>query len=124
MPQKQPNEAPTTGRPPPPPAPPRKRTNMDGADAPYPGMAAAFEAHTGQSWSDQDSRRYAAMWAAAWKAATLYEREACANVCETAEVPIDIDVWMGTKKSLTAAIAIGLATEIRKRHNAKVRGEE
>jgi hypothetical protein len=29
---------------------------------------------------------------------------------ETAEIPIDIDVWMGTKKALTAATAIGLAT--------------
>ncbi|PKO45740.1 MAG: hypothetical protein CVU31_11635 [Betaproteobacteria bacterium HGW-Betaproteobacteria-4] len=50
--------------------------------------------------------------------AVAAEREACAKVCETAEVPIDIDVWMGTKKALTAATAIGLATEIRKRSNA------
>ena len=34
-------------------------------------------------------------------------------MCETAEVPIDIDVWMGTKKALTAATAIGLADAIR-----------
>lgn len=50
--------------------------------------------------------------------AVTAEREACAKVCETAEVAIDIDVWMGTKKALTAATAIGLATEIRKRSNA------
>ena len=43
------------------------------------------------------------------------EREACAKVCETVEVPIDIDVWMGTKKALTAATAIGLASAIRAR---------
>ncbi len=47
--------------------------------------------------------------------ADAYER--AAKVCETAEVPIDIDVWMGTKKALTAATAIGLATAIRKRSN-------
>ena len=50
------------------------------------------------------------------------EREACAKLCETAEVPIDIDVWMGTKKSLTAATAIGLSTVIRKRSNAELKG--
>ena len=50
------------------------------------------------------------------------EREACAKLCETAEVPIDIDVWMGTKKALTAATAIGLATAIRKRSNASICG--
>ena len=52
------------------------------------------------------------------KEAVETEREACAKLCETAEVPIDIDVWMGTKKALTAATAIGLATAIRKRSNA------
>lgn len=46
------------------------------------------------------------------------EREACAKLCETEEVPIDIDVWMGTKKAITAATAIGLSTQIRKRSNA------
>lgn len=44
-----------------------------------------------------------------------YEREACAKVCETAEVPIDIEIWMGTKKSLSAATATGLAAVIRAR---------
>lgn len=43
------------------------------------------------------------------------EREACAKVCETAEVPIDIDVWQGTKKALSAATALGLAAAIRAR---------
>lgn len=72
MAQKQPNEQQTGNRPPPPPAPPRKRNNMDGTDAPFPGMAAAFEAHTGQSWADPNWRRDSAMWAAAWKAALLH----------------------------------------------------
>ncbi len=72
MPQKQPNEQPIGSRPPPPPAPPRKRTNMDGHDAPYPGMASAFEVHTGQSWTDSEWRQEAAMWAAAWKAALMH----------------------------------------------------
>ena len=43
------------------------------------------------------------------------EREACATVCETAEVPMDIEIWMGTKKSLSAATATGLAAAIRAR---------
>lgn len=65
--------------------------------------------------STEKLQRFAALVAAA-------EREACATVCETAEVPIDIDVWMGTKKALTAATAIGLATAIRKRSNAESNG--
>jgi hypothetical protein len=48
---------------------------MDGKDAPFPGMAAAFEAHTGQSWSDPDWRQETAMWAAAWKAAKTHNVE-------------------------------------------------
>ena len=72
MTQKQPNPNPTSNRPPPPPAPPRKRRNMDGPDAPFSGMAAAFEAHTGQSWTDPNWRQDTAMWAAAWKAALLH----------------------------------------------------
>lgn len=40
-----------------------------------------------------------------------YER--AAKVCETAEVPIAIDMWMGTKKTLTVATAIRLAGAIR-----------
>ena len=43
------------------------------------------------------------------------EREACAKVCETAEVPIDISIWQETKKSLSAATAMGLANAIRAR---------
>ena len=46
------------------------------------------------------------------------EREACAKVCETAEVPIDIGIWQGTKKSLSAATAMGLANAIRARGQA------
>ena len=44
---------------------------------------------------------------------SLVEREKCARICETAEVPLDISVWMGTKKDLTAATALGLAAIIR-----------
>ena len=50
------------------------------------------------------------------------EREANASLCETTEIPIDIDVWMGTKKALTAATAIGLAAAIRARSD-KENGE-
>lgn len=52
------------------------------------------------------------------KEAVEAEREACAKLCETAEVSINIAVWMGAKKALTAATAVGLATDIRKRSNA------
>ena len=44
------------------------------------------------------------------------EREACAKVCEEAEIPFDIDVWMNsTKKEMTAATANALAAAIRAR---------
>ena len=52
------------------------------------------------------------MWRA-WRAAQADAFERAAKVCETAEVPIAIDMWMGTKKTLTAATAIGLADAIR-----------
>lgn len=38
-------------------------------DAPYPGMADAFEQHFSQSFIDREWRAEAATWAAAWKAA-------------------------------------------------------
>lgn len=49
--------------------------NLDGEDAPYPGMATAFEVHYGQSWTDPDWRKEAATWAAAWKAALSHNVE-------------------------------------------------
>ena len=49
--------------------------NLDGEDAPYPGMATAFEAHYGQRWTDPDWRKEAATWAAAWKAALSHNAE-------------------------------------------------
>lgn len=47
--------------------PPYSR-NLDDSSSPYPGMAAAFELHFGQSWTDRDWRNEASVWAAAWKA--------------------------------------------------------
>ena len=47
------------------------------------------------------------------------ERESCANVCETAEILIDIDVWHGsTKKEMTEHTALALAKAIRARGEA------
>lgn len=43
------------------------------------------------------------------------EREACAVLCETAELPLDMDVWTGTRKELSAATSRGLASLIRAR---------
>jgi len=48
--------------------PPTPR-NLDDSGSPYPGMAAAFEKHFGQSWTDPDWRSEVSTWAAAWKAA-------------------------------------------------------
>lgn len=47
----------------------KTRRNLDGEDAPFSGMATAFEAHYGQSWTDPAWRKEAVTWAAAWKAA-------------------------------------------------------
>lgn len=54
-------------------------------------------------------------YALAYQRGVRDEREAAAKVCETAEVPIDIEIWMGTKGSLSAATAKGLAAAIRAR---------
>lgn len=43
------------------------------------------------------------------------EREACARVCESASMPIDLSVWRGTRKELTAFFAKGVATLVRER---------
>ena len=47
----------------------KSHRKLDGEDAPYPGMATAFELYYGQSWADPGWRTEAATWAAAWKAA-------------------------------------------------------
>ena len=66
-------------------------SNMDGPDAPFPGMAAAFEAHFGQSWTDPAWKGEAATWAAAWKAshtsALIDACEAIQTACMTGELP-------------------------------------
>lgn len=54
--------------------------NLDDSDASYPGMAAAFERHFGQSWTDRDWRGEASTWAAAWKAAIM-NRSAQRRTC-------------------------------------------
>ena len=41
-------------------------------DAPYPGMADAFERHFSQSFTDRDWRSESGTWAAAWKAAKTH----------------------------------------------------
>ena len=64
--------------------------NMDGLDAPYPGMATAFEAHTGQSWTDSDWRKETAMWAAAWKAAMRLASEATASLVQAGAEAADV----------------------------------
>lgn len=61
----------------------KKKRNLDDSDAPYPGMAAAFERHFGQSWTDRDWRDEASTWAASWKAAS----EHFAKLCESARPP-------------------------------------
>ena len=45
-------------------------------DAPYPGMADAFERHFSQSFTDREWRTESATWAAAWKAAKRHEAQA------------------------------------------------
>ena len=45
-------------------------------DAPYPGMADAFERHFSQSFNDREWRSESGTWAAAWKAAKRHEAQA------------------------------------------------
>ena len=45
-------------------------------DAPYPGMADAFERHFSQSFTDREWRSESATWAAAWKAAKRHGAQA------------------------------------------------
>ena len=49
------------------------------------------------------------------KFAELIAKE-CATICETASVPIDIEIWENsTKKEMTAVMALELAKLIKKR---------
>ena len=49
-------------------------------DAPYPGMADAFEQHFSQSFTDREWRAEAATWAAAWKAAKRHGTQPAPSV--------------------------------------------
>ena len=60
-------------------------------DAPYPGMADAFEQHFSQSFIDREWRAEAATWAAAWKAAKRHCVE-YASVGEIADAVVDLIV--------------------------------
>ena len=48
---------------------------VSGDDAPYPEMAAAFEQHFSQSFTDRAWRAESGTWAAAWKAAKRHEAQ-------------------------------------------------
>lgn len=65
-------------------------------DAPYPGMADAFEQHFSQSFIDREWRAEAATWAAAWKAAKRHCVE-CASVGEIEDAVVDLIVKGGVK---------------------------
>jgi len=49
-------------------------------DAPYPGMADAFEQYFSQSFTDREGRAEAATWAAAWKAAKRHGTQPAPSV--------------------------------------------
>ena len=51
-------------------------------DAPYPGMADAFEQHFSQSFTDREWRAESATWAAAWKAAKRHEAPPAQSIPE------------------------------------------
>lgn len=87
-------------------------SNMDGPDAPFPGMATAFEAHTGQSWTDPDWRAETAIWAASWKAAkakpTGYCTEGDRCVCggDTPGVRAGCANWVKPNAELSGSEAV------------------
>ena len=69
-------------------------------NAPYPGMADAFEQHFSQSFTDRDWRVESGVWAAAWKAAKRHCGQIAPSVPDRWKlVPID-----PTPNMLTAAI--------------------
>ena len=60
-------------------------------DAPYPGMADAFEQHFSQSFIDREWRAEATTWAAAWKAAKRHGAQLAPSVPEGWKlVPIEV----------------------------------
>lgn len=55
-------------------------------DAPYPGMADAFEQHFSQSFIDREWRAEAATWAAAWKAAKRHGAQPAPSIAEQDQI--------------------------------------
>ena len=57
-------------------------------DAPYPGMADAFEQHFSQSFIDREWKAEAATWAAAWKAAKRHCGQIAPSVPDATWLPV------------------------------------
>ena len=76
-------------------------------DAPYPGMADAFEQHFSQSFIDREWRAEAATWAAAWKAAKRH----CGQIAPS--VPMD----------MIADYLVSISAHLARRDDAKAQAE-
>ena len=74
-------------------------------DAPYPGMADAFEQHFSQSFTDREWRSESATWAAAWKAAKNHGAQPAPSV------PDDIMRDAMRYRFLRAARSIPISTQ-------------
>ena len=71
-------------------------------DAPYPGMADAFEQHFSQSFTDREWRAESATWAAAWKAAKRHEAQA-----QPAPSGLDVDTLAQFIRKVDGAHQLG-----------------
>ena len=72
-------------------------------DAPYPGMADAFEQHFSQSFIDREWRAEATTWAAAWKAAKRHCGQIAPSVPDRWKlVPIEPTLNMLTAATLSS----------------------
>jgi hypothetical protein len=74
-------------------------------------LAACIRAANEQGWNGVENSKILSVFLGSLVHDTA---ERCARICETAEVLLPIEVWQGSKKKLTVALADKLAAMIRR----------
>ena len=81
------------------------------SDAPYPGMAEAFEQHFSQSFTDRDWRAESGTWAAAWKAAKNHGAHPAPSVPEDVMRDAERYRYLRARDDETAGIGCWIEAE-------------
>ena len=80
-------------------------------DAPYPGMADAFEQHFSQSFTDREWRAESGTWAAAWKAAKNHGAQPAPSVPEDVMRDVERYRYLRARDDETAGVGCWIEAE-------------